>query len=103
VDVFVNRRNGAVQVTVADDGPGLSEKDQERMFAPFQRLGPTPTGGESSSGLGLYIVKQIADLHDGEIQVDSVPGEGSTFTLRLPATTPGETPVPEVDPTTGTG
>jgi len=45
VDVFVRRRNGTVEVAVEDDGPGLSDMDRERMFAPFQRLGPTPTGG----------------------------------------------------------
>lgn len=99
VDVFVNRQNGIVEVAVDDEGPGLSETDQNRMFAPFQRLGPTPTGGESSSGLGLYIVKQVVDLHEGVIDVDSSPGAGSTFRVRLPAITPDEEPVPTVDPT----
>lgn len=102
VDVFVRRRNKTVDVAVEDDGPGLSDMDQERMFAPFQRLSPTPTGGESSSGLGLYIVQQIASLHDGCIKVDSSLGEGSTFTLRLPASTPDTRPVPEVNPLSDT-
>lgn len=98
VDVFVNRRNGAVQVAVEDDGPGLSKTDQERMFAPFQRLGPTPTGDESSSGLGLYIVKQVVDLHDGSIDVTTAPGEGSTFTLRLPIVVSDDSFTSEADP-----
>jgi signal transduction histidine kinase len=68
------------------------------MFAPFQRLSAEPTGGEGSSGLGLYIVKQVVDLHDGEIDVESMPGNGSTFTLILPATSPRTSSVPETDP-----
>ena len=101
VDVWVNRQNGIVEIAVEDEGPGLSETDQNRMFAPFQRLGPTPTGGESSSGLGLYIVKQVVDRHEGTIDVDSAPGAGSTFRVRLPAITPDEVPVPAVDPSPG--
>ena len=96
VDVFVNRRNGRVEIAVEDDGPGLSEADQQRMFAPFQRLTPNPTGEESSSGLGLYIVKQVVDVHDGEIEVDSTLGEGSTFRVLFPVAEADS--VPEADP-----
>ena len=99
VQVLVDRRDGQVQVAVADAGPGLSEKDRQRLFAPFQRLSAEPTGGEGSSGLGLYIVKQIVDLHEGTVDVETELGAGSTFTLVLPATTPTSAPVPETDPT----
>jgi len=99
VTVRVDRRDDAVHVAVEDDGPGLNEKDQQRMFVPFQRLSAEPTGDEGSSGLGLYIVKQIVETHDGEIEVDSVPGEGSTFTLVLPATASDGAAVPEGEPT----
>ncbi|MFP4228793.1 MAG: sensor histidine kinase, partial [Salinivenus sp.] len=85
VDVTVAQDEGQVRIAVTDQGPGLSAHDQRRLFAPFQRLGPEPTGNEVSSGLGLYIVKQITDLHGGEVEVDTGLGEGSTFTLVFPA------------------
>jgi len=98
VDVTVDRQAETILVAVSDPGPGLSENDQQRMFAPFQRLSPTPTGDESSSGLGLYIVKQIVDLHEGDIEVESTLGVGSTFTLRFPITTAEVDAVPQADP-----
>jgi len=98
VDVRVDRCDEVVQVAVSDDGPGLSKRDQERMFAPFQRLSPEPTGGEGASGLGLYIVKQIVDQHGGTIEVESAPGVGSTFVLALPAADPEGSTVPETGP-----
>ncbi|MEF8940617.1 MAG: HAMP domain-containing sensor histidine kinase, partial [Salinivenus sp.] len=98
VEVHVDRRDDQVQVAVVDSGPGLSETDQQRLFAPFQRLSAEPTGGEGSSGLGLYIVKQIIDMHEGSVDVVTELGEGSTFTLLLPAITPTSAPVPETDP-----
>lgn len=98
VDVRVGREEGDVVVEVDDEGPGLSAADQSRMFAPFQRLSPTPTGNESSSGLGLYIVKKIVDLHDGVIEVDSAPGEGSTFRLRFPVVEAAADAIPEANP-----
>ncbi|NBC16091.1 MAG: hypothetical protein GVY18_02105 [Bacteroidetes bacterium] len=82
--VSARRQDGTVQFAVRDEGPGLSETDQARLFQPFKRLAPTPTAGEPSSGLGLSIVKRLADLHDGHIWVESQQGEGSTFTLALP-------------------
>jgi len=88
VDVEVARSDETVRFSVADNGPGLSEEDQDRLFRPFERLGPTPTGDEESSGLGLYIVKEIMDRHDGTIEVDSTEQVGSTFTLVLEAVSP---------------
>jgi len=84
VRVDVQRRGRSVCFRVEDDGPGLSQEDQQRMFAPFQRLTPSPTGEEGSSGLGLYIVKNIVDLHDGEVVVESEIGKGSVFEIVLP-------------------
>jgi len=56
-----------------------------RLFGRFQRLSAKPTAGETSTGLGLSIVKRIVDLHGGQITVDSAgPGKGATFKLTLP-------------------
>ena len=74
-------------IRIADEGAGLSPEDLGRLFGRFQRLSAKPTAGESSTGLGLSIVKRIIDMHGGEVTADSAgPGQGSTFTVILPAT-----------------
>jgi len=74
-------------VEVRDQGAGLSPEDISRLFGRFQRLSAKPTAGESSTGLGLSIVKRIVDLHGGQITVESPgPGKGATFKLTLPVT-----------------
>ena len=73
-------------IRVTDEGAGLSPEDLGRLFGRFQRLSAKPTAGESSTGLGLSIVKRIIDMHGGQITADSAgPGQGSTFTIILPA------------------
>jgi len=71
-------------VNVRDEGPGIGEADQKKLFQKFTRLTARPTGGESSTGLGLAIVKKLAEAMSGSIQCFSTLGSGSTFTLRLP-------------------
>lgn len=68
-------------VTVADQGPGISEADQARLFQKFERLGRTDAGG---SGLGLYISCRLAQAMGGSLTVDSAEGQGARFTLALP-------------------
>lgn len=70
--------------SVKDEGPGLSESDKSKMFGHFQKLSAQPTGGESSTGLGLSIVKKIVQAHAGTIIVESSLGEGAKFIVQLP-------------------
>jgi signal transduction histidine kinase len=77
-----------ILVSVRDEGPGISQADQKRLFQKFTRLSARPTGGESSTGLGLAIVKRLAESMSGSIQCYSAPGTGSNFTLRLPVSSP---------------
>lgn len=78
---------GGLQIRVRDEGPGISEADQGKLFGKFQRLTARPTGGESSTGLGLAITKSLVDKLGGSIEVDSSMGKGSTFVVNLPVKT----------------
>jgi signal transduction histidine kinase/DNA-binding response OmpR family regulator len=81
--------DGGIAISVKDEGPGLSTDDMARLFGRFQRLTAKPTGGESSTGLGLSIVKRIVELHGGSVSADSDgPGRGATFIIRLPMASP---------------
>ena len=85
-----------ILVAVRDEGPGISEEDHKKMFGKFTRLSARPTGGESSTGLGLSIVKKLAEAMSGTIHCHSVLGAGATFTLRLPVwpKDPADQPIP---------
>lgn len=85
VAVAVRRHEGAVEITVTDQGIGIAEKDLERIFERFYRADPARSRDTGGTGLGLAIVKHVATNHGGEVSVWSVEGSGSTFTLRLPA------------------
>ena len=78
-----------VLVGVKDQGPGISEQDQKKLFGKFMRLTARPTGGESSTGLGLSIVKKLAEAMSGSVECRSVLGSGATFVVRLPGWTAG--------------
>ncbi|HET8862938.1 MAG TPA: ATP-binding protein [Solirubrobacterales bacterium] len=73
----------AVVVRVVDQGPGIPESEWERIFEPFQR-GST-SRGDSGSGLGLAIVKGFVEANGGEIAVESLPGQGTSFVVTFPA------------------
>ncbi len=88
VGVTLYAENGSVQVTVEDDGPGISSENFERLFHRFEQVNrPIGGGGYKGTGLGLAICKEIIELHGGKIWVDSVPNQGSRFHFTLPSKT----------------
>lgn len=84
IRVSINREDLWVKCSIHDEGPGFSKSDKEKMFARFQKLSASPTGSESSTGLGLALVKDLVELHEGKIKVESEPGTGSTFIVEIP-------------------
>jgi len=73
-----------VDITVTDQGIGIDELDLERIFERFYRVDPARSRATGGTGLGLAIVRNIVTNHLGSVSVRSVPGQGSTFTIRLP-------------------
>jgi len=73
-----------VELSVSDHGMGIAEEDQGLLFLPFHRLRRAGMANTRGSGLGLYIVRKVAEHHQGSVGVQSRPGEGSTFVVKLP-------------------
>ncbi len=84
IAVIVERRDGSAAVTVADEGPGIADGDQQRIFERYERVGDAPGG----IGLGLAISRRLARSMGGEIHLQSAPGQGARFTLVLPILEP---------------
>jgi two-component system sensor histidine kinase/response regulator len=82
--VTVQAAGSQGECVVRDEGPGFSAEDTTRMFRRYTRLSARPTGGEPSTGLGLSIVRKLVLEMGGELACESVPGNGATFTVRLP-------------------
>ena len=83
VDIFIEKLPELVRFTVTDTGIGLSEADKNRIFEDFVRIKSQKTRNITGSGLGLSIVRKIVDMYHGSIDVQSVPEQGSTFTITL--------------------
>ncbi|MCS3493636.1 MULTISPECIES: cell wall metabolism sensor histidine kinase WalK [unclassified Glutamicibacter] len=84
VGVGIRQRDGYAQISVTDQGPGISAEEQERVFERFYRVDSARSRQTGGTGLGLSIVKHVLANHGGEVSLWSQPGHGSTFTLRLP-------------------
>lgn len=84
VTVAVSQQDGALVITVADQGQGIRPEDMGKLFEMFEKTATRPTGSEPSTGLGLSICKRLVELHGGDITVVSEVGQGSRFTVRLP-------------------
>jgi signal transduction histidine kinase len=98
VVVSVAREGGELLLCVADRGIGVPESERERIFEPFYRGREAVAAQIRGNGLGLSLVRRIAAAHGGRVNVEGVHGEGSRFTLRLPAPPPdasGQLPSPE--------
>jgi two-component system sensor histidine kinase SenX3 len=85
VGVGVNERAGLVEIAVVDQGVGIAEDAQDRVFERFYRVDPARSRDTGGTGLGLSIVKHVAADHGGDVTMWSEPGRGSTFTLRIPS------------------
>ncbi len=78
----------ATRLDVIDQGPGVKDSERGDLFRRFSKLSARPTGGESSSGLGLSIVKHLVDANHGRIWVENQPGGGCAFCLEVPSALP---------------
>jgi signal transduction histidine kinase len=86
IEVKVYNLDKKAVLAVKDNGPGLTDEDKLELFQRFARLSAKPTGGENSSGLGLSIVKQLVEAHQGKVWAESKgKNQGSTFYVELPA------------------
>jgi signal transduction histidine kinase len=89
VALRLSRQNGSAVIQVSDHGVGIPIKEQQRIFEKFYRI-PTPENRTiSGTGLGLALVAHITQAHHGRVEVESIPGKGSTFSIFLPISSEG--------------
>jgi signal transduction histidine kinase len=79
--------DGEAELSVNDEGGGIAEADHQRIFEPFERA--VHGAKQDGAGLGLYIVREIVAAHGGSVRLVSHPGDGATFSVRLPASLEG--------------
>lgn len=82
--ITLRSHSSNVSIEIKDEGPGFSEHDKKSIYQKFAKLSNKPTGGEPSSGLGLYIIKKLSEIIKSKINLESEPGKGATFTLKIP-------------------
>jgi two-component system sensor histidine kinase SenX3 len=88
IGIGVTESDGIVEIAVTDQGVGIADEERDRVFERFYRSDPARSRNTGGSGLGLAIVKHVAQNHGGDVRVWSQPGNGSTFTIRLPEASP---------------
>ena len=86
ITVVVNRNGRTGRVIVVDQGIGISQQDRAKLFTKFGRIEREATLHVAGTGLGLWLSREIARMHDGDLTVDSTEGKGSTFTFEVPIT-----------------
>jgi signal transduction histidine kinase len=84
ITVHTQRIDGKIEITVEDTGEGIPAEHLAHVFERFYRVDSSRNRQSGGRGLGLAIVKQVAEQHGGEVRVNSIPGQGSNFVLRLP-------------------
>jgi signal transduction histidine kinase len=82
--VRISEQNKTIRCEIQDEGQGLTPQDQKKLFSKFQRLSAKPTGGEHSTGLGLFIVKKLVEAQQGQVWCESEVGKGATFIVEFP-------------------
>ena len=88
IDVYATMKEDKGYLYVKDEGPGIPEAEREQLFTEFGKLSTAPTGGESSTGLGLWIVKHLTSLQNGTVGVEFPESGGSLFWIALPECPP---------------
>ncbi|MDM8547044.1 HAMP domain-containing sensor histidine kinase [Candidatus Venteria ishoeyi] len=84
IEVKLCHHQEKVRCEIHDQGPGLSLEDQQKLFGKFSRLSAKPTGGEHSTGLGLFIVKKLVETMHGQVWCESESGKGANFIIEFP-------------------
>ena len=84
IEIVVEYTGDSVKISVKDFGIGIQREDQQKIFERFFRGGNELTRSVKGSGIGLTIVKKIIEAHHGTVSLESTPGKGSTFIIRLP-------------------
>ncbi|MEI7770787.1 MAG: ATP-binding protein [Chloroflexales bacterium] len=100
LEVTTDSAEGVIRFLVHDTGIGITPEDLARLFQPFQQLDSSLSRQHEGTGLGLALVRRLAELHEGSVSVDSTPGQGSCFTITLPYHPPHvpEPPPPDAAP-----
>jgi signal transduction histidine kinase len=84
-NIWTERHGDKTRICVADGGPGIPADERDKLFGMFSKLSIRPTGGETSTGLGLWIVKELTELQNGTVGVDHPADGGALFWIELPS------------------